>query len=40
MQRGWQRVNILVVLSIVIPVVVVVVVVIVVPYVGHMKYKC
>jgi competence protein ComGC len=34
-QRGWRRVDILVVLSVVVPVVVVVVV----PSVCHMKYK-
>jgi hypothetical protein len=35
-RRGWRRVDILVVLSVVVPVVVVVAV----PYVGHLKYKC
>jgi hypothetical protein len=34
-QRGWRRVDILVVFSIVVPVVIVVVV----PCVGHLKYK-
>jgi hypothetical protein len=33
--RGWRRVDILVVLSVVVPIVVVVAV----PYVGHMMYK-
>jgi hypothetical protein len=33
-QRGWWRIDILVVLSVIVPVVVVAV-----PYVGHMKYK-
>jgi hypothetical protein len=34
-QRGWRRIDILVVLSIVVPIVVVVVV----PCVGHLKYN-
>jgi hypothetical protein len=36
-RRGWWRIDILVVLSIVVPVVVVIVVA--VPCVGHLKYK-
>jgi hypothetical protein len=36
-RRGWRRVDILVVLSIVVPVVVIVVIV---PCVVHLKYKC
>jgi hypothetical protein len=37
-RRGWRRVDILVVLSVVVPVVVVVAVAI--PCVDHLKYKC
>jgi hypothetical protein len=37
-RRGWRRVDILVVLTVVAPIIIVVVVA--VPCVGHLKYKC